>query len=75
MNDPLAFSSEIRQLDFRPGLSPRKLPIRIVRFAGTTWRRVGSPEQASHDEIVVARSGVPRAITPSQGNNADVCRD
>lgn len=50
------------------GLLPKKLPIPIARWDGIAWHLLGSHERAFHFLTVVARSGVPSAISPSQRN-------
>jgi hypothetical protein len=65
--------SEIKRLHSAVGLLPRKLPIPIARWDGTAWHLLGSHERAFHLLTVVARSGVPPALSRSQSNDI-VCR-
>jgi hypothetical protein len=65
--------SEIKRLHSAVALLPRKLPIQIVRWGGIAWHLLGSHERAFHFLTVVARSGVPPALSRSQSNDI-ICR-
>ncbi len=64
---------EIKRLHSAVGLLPKKLPIQIVRWGGIAWQLLGSHERPFHFLTVVARSGVPPALSRSQRNDL-VCR-